>query len=126
MRGPRTRRPRWTGRSAACCLRLPPPRWRPIRSRVSFLIFFAAVLVGRWRHLRDLPIEFAPMPQPLGDFTLKPPVGGKVITASPEPVGKIVRAGGVAFGLVVGVTVLLAVAKLLHESGRGIAQMQRH
>src|SRR5262245_9695048 len=66
-----------------------------------------------------------PVREPSPQVGFESPVGGMVIAPATESLGQVllVHAG---LGIVVGIPVAAAVAEILHESRRGIADVWRH
>src|SRR6202789_1509444 len=71
-----------------------------------------------------LPVTLAPGVQSLADLDLQPTRRRHVVAPIGHIVGEVALARGVAAGLVVRIPVALAVADVLHQAGRRVAQMQ--
>src|SRR3989442_9963232 len=67
----------------------------------------------------------APVPQAASDLGLQAAVGGPVVAAPAQRLGQVFLVHPRVRG-VVGVLVTLAVAQVLHQAGRGVADVQRH
>src|ERR1700723_3519004 len=71
-----------------------------------------------------LPVTLAPGVQSLADLDLQPTRRRHVVAPIGHVVGEVALARGVAAGLVVRIPIALAVADILHQAGRRVAQMQ--
>src|ERR1041384_525758 len=83
------------------------------------------------RVMRKIPSSFsslrppaAPLGQPAAELGLEPPVGGSVVLAVAER-GRQVVLIDPRLGRIVGVLVALAIAEVLHQARRGIADVER-
>src|SRR5690606_4384347 len=75
---------------------------------------------------RTLCIQLLQMPQLFGYADFQPALDRLIIVARLDGLGKIILASCIGIGLVVGVAVFLAIAKVFHQLGWRIAQMQRY
>src|SRR5690242_21536659 len=78
------------------------------------------------RHSLLLPVELTQLLQSLADAAFQPARRGLIELDGLHPFGKITLARSVSIGLIMRIAVRVAIAELLHQPRRCIAQVDRH